>query len=83
MIDDDDIIIIVQHHGFLTFRTVDESSALYHMRVTSVESEAVKFKFRDLEDGRFEEFEVGGWQPRQIAYSPHSKVSNHGWELAT
>ena len=76
MIDDDDIIIVAQHHGFVTFQSVDGQTGAHILGVTTDESKATRFKFRDLENGRF----IGNnnWN---ILYLPHNQVSRQGWVL--
>lgn len=75
MIDDDDIIIIAQHHGFITFQSVDGQTGAHILGVTTDGSKATRFKFRDLENGRFIEDNYN------ILYLPHNQVSQKGWFL--
>ena len=50
MIGSDDVTLVAQHHGFVV---PNESSAARILGVTGEVSQAFKFKFKDLKEGKF------------------------------
>ena len=53
MIGVDTVILVVQHHSFVVPRSPNGPPGATVLRVTPTQPEAFKFKFNDLDKGRF------------------------------
>jgi len=81
MIGLDDITLVVQHHGFVKHQTLNGSPGKCILGVTDEVLEASKFKFKDLDEGKFiplnEDLPVGSL----LCYMSEGTPCP-GWELA-
>jgi hypothetical protein len=75
MIGVDDIILVAQHHGFI----IPQPSSPRTLGVTVTQSQAFKFKFSDLEEGKFIP-SPGAVFPSPLCYVPEGGAGT-GWEL--
>ena len=76
MIGSDDVTLVAQHHGFVV---PNESSVARVLGVTGEQSQAFKFKFKDLKEGKF----IPGTEsvPSPLCYIPQGGAGT-GWVLA-
>jgi hypothetical protein len=82
MIGVDTVTLVVQHHGFVVTLTQSGVSAL---RVTTNESDAFKFKFDDLDKGRFtyDLDQLPSALYHYVSEGASEGVAAGGWELAS
>ncbi|KAJ7236568.1 hypothetical protein B0H12DRAFT_1238456 [Mycena haematopus] len=79
MVSSDQITLIVQYHGFVVPRTTFRLSGSAILKVTSSPAGAFKFKFEDLDKGRFVSVKDG--LSNVVCYVPGGG-GVVGWELA-
>ena len=76
MIGSDDVYLVAQHHGFVV---PNDSSVAHILGVKGEQSQAFKFKFKDLKEGKF----IPGTEtiPSPLCYIPQGGAGT-GWVLA-